>query len=57
VVWCAGETFRRTLILVLDGEEVGGFSPTQLKNMRKSNWIMKPQGSGVKIKRISKTTT
>ena len=25
VVWCAGETLRRTLILVFDGEEVGGF--------------------------------
>ena len=26
---------------------VGGFSPTHLKNMWKSNWIMKPQVSGI----------
>ena len=31
---------------------VGGFSPTHLKNMRKSNWIMNPPGFGVKIPKI-----
>ena len=36
---------------------VGGFSPTQLKNMRnKSNWIMKPQFSGWNEKVIEKNT-
>ena len=28
---------------------VGGFSPTHLKNLQPSNWIMKPQGSGWKF--------
>ena len=31
---------------------VGGFSPTHLKNMRTSNWIMKPRKIGVKITNI-----
>ncbi len=31
----------------------GGFSPTQLKNMRKSNWIISP-GIGVKIQKYLK---
>ena len=35
---------------------VGGFSPTHLKNMRKSNWIISP-GFGMNIRNIGVATT
>ena len=37
------------------GHLVGGFSPTPLKHMRKSNWIISPRDPGWKLKNMWKT--